>query len=608
MTALDHKLWIESYEASTEHTSAEDDIYLCIGYWQDRIDRGESRQQMLFAGCDPDMLNEYAMAMDLYWPEIDAHYDQTNPLHQAICKYKKQRATAIQEHRDPGAIPEKVQKYFTLAKKSERTAPAAAQTAPAKPAARQPQAVAPRQQPQRAAQPKQQSSAPKTNRKAKVKSAYVGNPKSLGNKELTKADYSALKDLSYSNFFWSIDRTDGGGNEITFLPWLIGRLTGAFISIGDPCPRPPAFLMGMLLFVDIGFPVMGFLGGDFFGMLKGTLPMIAFTVFLYYFWPLYAKRKFFLGVPFLFDKQKAQYNDEFTKRAWWHNTGIAPSEIVKDKGTYGEYIATMVAEQNMEKYKLRGKVFNNVLVPMEKGDFRELDVVVVNETGIHVIEAKCRSGELRGAYTDPKWAQVLGSSVNEMDNPLYQNQDHINHLAQYLYDHLPEGSTKQAVGDCFIYLNVALLTGNSFELALDSRVTPRRYMLCGAAAYRDQDFAKAIGKILSDEQISEICNVLASISGYSEEEKAQMMTIRERGRQMNFYKTHYTYAVVDFDEYYQVNGQTERETSICKIADNGFTTYMNMLDGWYYAVPNAKIVTKIECRNEAHAFETYRNL
>lgn len=123
MTALEHKLWIESYEASTEHTSAEDDIYLCIGYWQDRIDRGESRQQMLFAGCDPDMLNEYAMAMDLYWPEIDAHYDQTNPLHQAICKYKKQRATAIQEHRDPGAVPEKVQKYFTLAKKSRRPVP-----------------------------------------------------------------------------------------------------------------------------------------------------------------------------------------------------------------------------------------------------------------------------------------------------------------------------------------------------------------------------------------------------------------------------------------------------------------------------------------------------
>lgn len=127
MTTLEHKLWIADYEARQEHSYTEDEIYQAAKTWQKRADSGSSRQELMNSGFDPDMFNEYSMVMDFCWDEIDSRYDLTNPLHQAICKFKRQRAQALQEHRDPGAVPEKVQKYFSLAKKRSEPKEAPAQ-------------------------------------------------------------------------------------------------------------------------------------------------------------------------------------------------------------------------------------------------------------------------------------------------------------------------------------------------------------------------------------------------------------------------------------------------------------------------------------------------
>ena len=37
------------------------------------------------------------------------------------------------------------------------------------------------------------------------------------------------------------------------------------------------------------------------------------------------------------------------KSSWYRNTGIRPSEVTRNVGIYGEYIATMCAEENLKK-------------------------------------------------------------------------------------------------------------------------------------------------------------------------------------------------------------------------------------------------------------------
>ena len=138
--------------------------------------------------------------------------------------------------------------------------------------------------------------------------------------------------------------------------------------------------------------------------------------------------------PIVFNKERLFYNLHFTRSAWWNNTGILPRQIIQDRGLYGEYIATMAAEQNMKKFGLYGRVFNSVLVPKEDGNFNEVDVICVNEAGIQVIEAKYRGGSFTGRLAAEKWTQKIGQQVHEnITNPLYQNNGHINCLINYLF-------------------------------------------------------------------------------------------------------------------------------------------------------------------------------
>lgn len=115
MTTLERKLWIESYQSKENPSQAEQDIFETVEFWQHRVDAGESRQSMISRGYDPDIFNEYCMTASSNWRELDSHYDQTNKLHQAICRFKRQRAQAIVNSEDPGAVPEKVIKYFSPA-------------------------------------------------------------------------------------------------------------------------------------------------------------------------------------------------------------------------------------------------------------------------------------------------------------------------------------------------------------------------------------------------------------------------------------------------------------------------------------------------------------
>ena len=132
---------------------------------------------------------------------------------------------------------------------------------------------------------------------------------------------------------------------------------------------------------------------------------------------------------------------------WYLNTGYSPSDVCSDVGLFGEYHATMDFSTAIGN---RGKVYNGLIIPKPDGGFTELDLVVISTCRISVVEVKARGGSFSGHILDDKWIQKIGSQRNEMQNPVIQNQNHINFLYLYLYEQLKKEVTENISQYCFL--------------------------------------------------------------------------------------------------------------------------------------------------------------
>lgn len=97
-------------------------------------------------------------------------------------------------------------------------------------------------------------------------------------------------------------------------------------------------------------------------------------------------------------------------------------------------------------------IFHDLLVEKQKGDFTQVDVVVVTEVGIIVFEVKKLSGWIFGDGNKTKWTQVLaqGNQKHRFYNPIIQNKRHITELRKQLkpYGNIPFYSIVVFYGDC----------------------------------------------------------------------------------------------------------------------------------------------------------------
>lgn len=53
-------------------------------------------------------------------------------------------------------------------------------------------------------------------------------------------------------------------------------------------------------------------------------------------------------IPVTFNITRIKYSLNFKNSMWWKNTGIRLSEMLSNKGLYGEYIATIYAEEHLK--------------------------------------------------------------------------------------------------------------------------------------------------------------------------------------------------------------------------------------------------------------------
>lgn len=120
---------------------------------------------------------------------------------------------------------------------------------------------------------------------------------------------------------------------------------------------------------------------------------------------------------------------KYNKSEYKTISGNSFGKTVFDKGNYGEFLTFSYLEQ-LPRLK---KLLVNLYVPKEDGTTTEIDLVMLDETGIYVFESKNYSGWIFGDEKNKTWTQTLeNGSKNKFFNPIWQNKAHINALINVL--------------------------------------------------------------------------------------------------------------------------------------------------------------------------------
>ena len=106
-------------------------------------------------------------------------------------------------------------------------------------------------------------------------------------------------------------------------------------------------------------------------------------------------------------------------------------KVVQDTGLFGEYLC--VAE--IESTFFQPLILTNLYLPhpSKKDRTTEIDVVFINQAGVHVIESKNYSGWIFGRARDQYWTQTLPRrKKHRFFNPIKQNELHLKAIEQVL--------------------------------------------------------------------------------------------------------------------------------------------------------------------------------
>lgn len=119
-----------------------------------------------------------------------------------------------------------------------------------------------------------------------------------------------------------------------------------------------------------------------------------------------------------------KHNSDYQKES-----GNELSEIIKDKGKYGEYLLFNKLKEIDGEYR----ILTNVYLPMGNGKMTEVDIIYIHETGIYVFESKNYGGWIYGMEENKFWIQSLKNGRKEnFYNPIWQNNTHIKYLSRLL--------------------------------------------------------------------------------------------------------------------------------------------------------------------------------
>lgn len=107
---------------------------------------------------------------------------------------------------------------------------------------------------------------------------------------------------------------------------------------------------------------------------------------------------------------------------------MAKTEVYNDYkveiGKVGEETIRKLIEEQIEVYH---KIISNVILD-KNGKKTEVDIILITCFGIYVIESKNFSGTIYGTDTDEVWTEWFPNKTFCFDNPIKQNEYHIEYM------------------------------------------------------------------------------------------------------------------------------------------------------------------------------------
>jgi hypothetical protein len=118
---------------------------------------------------------------------------------------------------------------------------------------------------------------------------------------------------------------------------------------------------------------------------------------------------------------------KFQKSSYSQVSGNKFFTTILDTGKYGEYLTFRLLERLPGEHR----ILTNLYIPKPDGTTTEIDLLMVDSTGISVFESKNFSGWIFGTEKDKNWTQSLNGRVKKKFlNPIIQNRGHVNALAK----------------------------------------------------------------------------------------------------------------------------------------------------------------------------------
>ena len=129
------------------------------------------------------------------------------------------------------------------------------------------------------------------------------------------------------------------------------------------------------------------------------------------------------------------------ERTEWDTDTSVPNydeQQAKRYGDIGEQKVSIMLNVIANKYS--GKVYNKFCLEDDQGFSSEIDHILVTIGGVFIIETKNNKGIVIGKENDDKWTCLkrIDQENKELNNPIKQNQGHINHLRKMFKKNPPK--------------------------------------------------------------------------------------------------------------------------------------------------------------------------
>ena len=219
--------------------------------------------------------------------------------------------------------------------------------------------------------------------------------------------------------------------------------------------------------------------------------------------------------------QKKQYE----QTEYYQQTKNPFMRVQFNKGLLGEFY-TYKYLKSLAGYK---RYLFNLYLQKNNGEYTELDVVLLHESGIYVFESKNYSGWIFGTESQQYWTQTLpvgrGAQKNQFYNPILQNKGHLKWLQTFLDDRSLPFYSYIVFSDRCTLKNITLTSKEHYVM--------NRYNLLSAV---QQNIAKT-GVQLSQDKIDNLFEKLYPLTQIDEAEKITHIRNIRQNTQSSFSQT-----------------------------------------------------------------------